>query len=284
MLKRWRNSAQTSFKTVWQYFRWSDQEFRFRRVLKLSYNVFVEAMREFGWDKYWDCLRFFSLKQWGILVETSFEIVWQYFRWSDEEIRLRRVLKLSYNVFVEAMREFGWDKYWVGLRIYLLKRWGRLAQTSFETVLQYFRWGDEDIRLRRVLKMYYNVFVEALRQFGWYKFWDRLRIFSLKRWGNSGETSFEIVWQYFRWNDAEIRLRRVLKVSYKVFVEAMREFGSDKYWVGLRIYFLKRWGRLAQTSFENVLQYFRWSNEEFRLRRVLKLSYNVFVETMREFG
>ena len=152
-LKRWGNSAQTRLKTVWQYFRWSDEEVRFRRVLKLSYNVFVEAMREFGWDKYWDCLILFSLMQWGNLVETSFEIVRQCFRWNDEEIRLRRVLKLSYNVFVEAMREFGWDKYWVGLRIYLLKRWGRLAQTSFETVLQYFRWSDEENRLRRVLKL-----------------------------------------------------------------------------------------------------------------------------------
>ena len=235
LLKRWGNSAQTSFKTVWQYFRWSDQEVRFRRVLKLSYNVFVEAMREFGWDKYWDCLRFFSLKQWGNLVETSFEIFWQYFRWNDEEIRLKRVLKVSYNVFVEAMREFGSVKYWVGLRMYFLKRWGRLAQTSFETVLQYFRWSDEEIRLRRVLKLFYNVFVEALRQFGWYKFWECLRIFSLKRWGNSGETSFEIVWQYFRWTDEEIRLRRVLKLSYNVFVEAMMEFGWNKYWDCLRI-------------------------------------------------
>ena len=284
LLKRWGRLAQTSFETVLQYFRWGDEDIRLRRVLKMYYNVFVEALRQFGWYKFWDRLRIFSLKRWGNSGETSFEIVWQYFRWNDAEIRLRRVLKVSYNVFVEAMREFGSDKYWVGLRIYFLKRWGRLAQTSFENVLQYFRWSDEVIRLRWVLKLSYNVFVEALRQFGWYKFWDRLRIFSLKRWGNSGETSFEIVWQYFRWNDAEIRLRRVLKVSYNVFVEAMREFGSDKYWVGLRIYFLKRWGRLAQTSFENVLQYFRWSNEEFRLRRVLKLSYNVFVEAMREFG
>ena len=188
----------------------------------MYYNVFVEALRQFGWYKFWDRLRIFSLKRWGNSGETSFEIVWQYFRWNDAEIRLRRVLKVSYNVFVEAMREFGSDKYWVGLRIYLLERSGRLAQTSFETVLQYFRWGDEEIRLRRVLKMYYNVFVEALRQFGWYKFWDRLRIFSLKRWGNSGETSFEIVWQYFRWNDAEVRLRRVLKMSYNIFVEVMK--------------------------------------------------------------
>ena len=180
LLKRWGNSAQTSFETVWQFFRWNDEEVRLRRVLKLSYNVFVEAMREFGGDKYWDCLRFLSLKQWGNLVETSFEIVWQYFRWNDEEIRLRPVLKLSYIVFVEAMREFGWENYWVGLKIYLLKRWGRLAQTSFETVLQYFRWSDEEIRLRRVLKLSFIVFVEALRQFGWYKVWDRLWMVPLR--------------------------------------------------------------------------------------------------------
>ena len=284
LLKRWGNSAQTSFETVWQFFRWNDEEVRLRPVLKLSYNVFVEAMREFGGDKYWDCLRFLSLKQWGNLVETSFEIVWQYFRWNDEEIRLRRVLKLSYIVFVEAMREFGWDKYWDCLRIYLLKRWWNSDQTSFETVWQIFRWNDEEIRLRRVLKLSYNVFVEAMREFGGDQYWDCLRIYLLKRWGNSAQTSFETVWQFFRWNDEEVRLRRVLKLSYNVFVEAMREFGGDKYWDCLRFLSLKQWGKLVETSFEIVWQYFRWNDEEIRLRRVLKLSYIVFVEAMREFG
>ena len=264
-LKRWGNSGETSFEIVWQYFRWSDEEIRLRRVLKLSDNVFVETMREFGWDKYWDCFRCFS--------------------WSSEKIRLKQVLKLSDNFFVEAMREFGWDNYWDCLRICLLKGWGNSAQTSFETVWQYFRWSDEEVRLRRVLKLSYNVFVEAMREFGWDKYcWDCLRFFSLKQWGNLVETSLEIVWQYFRWNDEEIRLRRVLKLSYSVFVEAMREFGCDKYWVGLRIFSLKRWGNSCETSFEIVWQYFRWSDEEIRLGRVLKLSYNVFVEAMRKFG
>ena len=122
-LKRWGNSAVISLKIVWQYFRWSDEEIRLRRVLKLSSIVFVEAMKEFGWDKYWDCLRIFSLKQWGNSVETCFEIVWQWFRWSDVEIRLRRVLKHSYNVFVEAMRELGWDKLWDCFRMFPLKWW-----------------------------------------------------------------------------------------------------------------------------------------------------------------
>ena len=150
---------------------------------------------------FWNCPIMFSLKRWRNSAETSieivsdfffeavensfetsFEIVWQHFRWSNEESRLRRVLKMSYNVFVEAMREFDWDKYWDCLRIYLLKRWENLARTSFETVWQYFRWSDEEVRLRRVLKFSYNVFVEALRQFGWYKFWDRLRMFPLRWW------------------------------------------------------------------------------------------------------
>ena len=203
LLKRWGNSAQTSFETVWQYFRWSDEEIRLGHVLKLSYNVFVETMRQFGWDKYWDYLRFFSLKLWGNSVETSFENVWQNFRWSDEENRLRRVLKLSYNDFVEAMREFGWDKYWAGLRIFLLKRWGSLAQTNFETVWQYFRWSDEEIRLRRVLKLSYNVFVETMREIGWDKYWDRLR--------------------FFLRSSEEIRLKQVLKLSDNIFVEVMKK-------------------------------------------------------------
>ena len=152
-LKQWENSVETSFEIVWQYFRWSKEEIRLRRVLKLSYNVFVEAMREFGWDMYWDCLRFFSLKQWGNLVETSLEIFWQRFRWNDEEIRLRRVLKLSYSVFVEAMREFGWDKFENCLTILSLKWSGNPFKTCFEIVLKCFRWSDERIWLRQVLRL-----------------------------------------------------------------------------------------------------------------------------------
>ena len=161
-------------------------------------------MREVGWDKYWDCRKFFSLRRWGNSTETSFEIAWQYYRWNDEEIRLRRVLKLSYSVFVGAMSEFGWDKNWDCLQIYLLKRWGNSAQTSFETVWQYFRWSDEEIRLRRVLKLSYNVFVEVMREFGWDKY-------------------FEIVLDCFRWIDEEFRLRQVSKMSDSIFVEVMRK-------------------------------------------------------------
>ena len=194
-LKRWGFSAQTCFEIVWKYFRWSDEEIQLTRVLKFPYNVFVEAMRGFGWHKFLDCLRIFSLKWWRILSQTSFEIVWQCFLWSDEEIRLRRVLKLSYIVFVEAMREVGWDKYWDCLRIFSLKRWANSAETRFEIVWHYFRWSDEEIQLSCVLKLPYNVFVEAMSGFGWHKYLDCLRIFSLKRWGKSSETSFEIAWQ-----------------------------------------------------------------------------------------
>ena len=187
-------------------------------------------MNEFGRDKYWNWLRLFSLKRWGNSAITSFEIVWQYFRWSDEECWLRRVLKLSYNVFVEAINEFGWDKYWnCWLTIFLLKQWVNSAQTSFETVWQNFRWSDEEIRSRLVLKFSYNVFVEAMREVGGDKYWDYLRIFSLKRWANSAETSFEIVWQFFRWSDEEIQLRRVLKLPYNIFVEVMRKFGWNMF-------------------------------------------------------
>ena len=192
-LKRWGLSAKTSFDFVWKNFRWSGERIHLRRVLKLPYNAFVEAMRGFGWHKYLDCLSIFSLKWWGISAQTSFEIVWQCFLWSDEESRLRRVLKLSYNVFVEAMREAGWDKYWHCLRLFRLKQGGKSAETSFEIVWQYFIWGDEEMQLRRVLKSSYNVFVEAMREFGWDKYWDCLTMFSLKRWGKSAETSIEIV-------------------------------------------------------------------------------------------
>ena len=212
-LKRWGFSAETSFEIVWKYFRWSDEEIQLRRVLKLPYNVFVEAMRGFGWHKYLDCLRIFSLKWWGISAQTSFEIVWQYFLWIGEEIRLRCVLKLSYNVFVEAMREVGWDKYWDCPSFFWVKQGGKSAEKSFEIVWHYFHWSDEEIRLRRVLKLPYDVFVEAMRGFGWHKYLDCLRIFSLRWWGISAQTSFEIFWQNFLWKDEECRLRRFLKLS-----------------------------------------------------------------------
>ena len=200
-LRRWGKSAETSIEIVLDYFSWSDEEIRLKQVLKLPDNNIVETTRKFGCDEFWNCLRMFSLKRWGTSAETSFEIVWQFFRWSDEETQLRRDLKLPYNVFVEAMRGFGWGKYWDCHRIFSLKWWGISAQTSFETVWHYFRWSDEEILLRRVLKLSYNVFVEAMSEFVWDKYWDCLRIFSLKWWRISAQSSFEIVWQCFLWTD-----------------------------------------------------------------------------------
>ena len=124
----------------------------------------VEAMRGFGWDKYWGCLRIFSLKWWGTRTQTNFESVWQYFPWIDEEIRLGRVFKLSYNVLVEAMRTFGWNKFWNFLTIFSLKRWRMPAKMFFEIVLECFRWSDEDFRLKRVMKLSENIFVEVMKK------------------------------------------------------------------------------------------------------------------------
>ena len=173
--------------------------------MKLSYNLFVEAKRNFVWDEFWNCLTMVSLKRWGNLVKTSFELVWQYFRWIDEEIRLRRILNC--------------------LTMFSLKRWGNSAETSIEIVLECFRWIDEEIRLRQVSKMSDSFFVEAMRKFGWDEFWICLTMVPLKRWGKLAETSIEIVWENFRWSDEEFRLRRVLKLSDKIFVEATRNFG-----------------------------------------------------------
>ena len=184
-------------------------------------------MREFGWDKCWDCLRLYFLKRWGNSAQTSFETVWQYFRWSDEEIRLGRVLKLSDNVFVQAMRQFSWDKYWDCLRFFSLKLWGNSIETSSETVWQFFRWSDEEIRLRRVLKLSYSVFVEAMREFSWDKFENCLTIFPLKWWGNPFKTCCEIVLNCVPWGDEEIKLRQDWKLSDKDFVGMMKKSGQD---------------------------------------------------------
>ena len=192
------------------------RKFVWNKFSKISDNIFVEVMKNAVNEVFWNCLRMFSLKRWGFLAETSFETVWKNFRWSDDEIQLRRDLKLPYNVFVEAMRGFGWHKCLDCLRIFSMKWWGISAQTTFESVWQCFRWRDEEIRLGRVLKLSLNVLVEAMREVGCDKYWDCLRLFSLKWWGNSAETSFEIVWQYFCWSDEEIQLGCVLQFPYNI--------------------------------------------------------------------
>ena len=163
-LKRWGNSAETSIEIVLDFF--------------------FEAVRKFGWKKFWNCLTKISLKWWRNAAKTCFEIVLQCFCWSDEGIRLRQLLRLSSIFFVEAVRKFGWNKFWNCLTIFSLKWWRNPAMTGFEIVLQCFRWSDEEIQLRRVSKLSYNVFVETTREFGWDKFWDRFRMFPLKWWKN----------------------------------------------------------------------------------------------------
>ena len=132
--RRWGNSAKTSFEIVLEYFefRRGDEEIWQRTSFKIVLEYFEEAMRKFGKDKFWNCLR----------------IV----RRGDEEIWQRQVLKMSQNIskrrwgnlaktrfknvseyFEEAMRKFGKDKFWNCLRI--------------------FRRGDEEIWQRQVLKL-----------------------------------------------------------------------------------------------------------------------------------
>ena len=170
-------------------------------------------MRKFVWNKFWNCLTIISLKRRGKSAETSFKIVLQCFRWSDEWIRLRQVLKLAYIIFVEAMRKCGENKFWNCLAMFSLKWWRVLAKTCFEIVLQCFRWSDKWIRLRQVLKLAYNIFVEAMRKLGSNKFWNFLTIFSLKWWRKPAKTCFEIVSQCFRWSDEGIRLTQVFRFS-----------------------------------------------------------------------
>ena len=105
LLNWWRNSAKTDFQIVLECFRWSDEEIRLRQVLELSDKNFVEATRKFGGDEFQNCLTMFSLERWVNSAETSIEIVLEYFRWSDEELRLKQVLKLSDNIFVEVMKK-----------------------------------------------------------------------------------------------------------------------------------------------------------------------------------
>ena len=162
---------------------------------------------------FWNCLTMFSLKRWGNLAETSIELVLEYICWNDEDVWLKQVLKLSYNIFDEVMKISGYDEFWKCITMFSLKRWGNLADTSSEIVWKWFRWSDEEIRLRRVLKSSYGVFVEAMREFEWDKFENCLTTFPLKWWGNPFKTCFGIVLQCFRWNDEGIRLRQVLRLS-----------------------------------------------------------------------
>ena len=174
--------------------------------------------------------------------------------------------------------------FWNCLTMFSLKRWGKLAETSIEIVLEYFRWNDEEIRLKQVLKLAGNNFVETTKKFGWDEFQNCLTMFSLERWVNSAETSIEIVWEYFRWSDEELRLKQVLKLSDNIFVEVMKKSGSEVFWNRLTMFSLKRWENSAETSTEIVLENFGWSKDENRLKQLLKLSDNNFVETTRKFS
>ena len=182
-------------------------------------------MRIFGWNEFWICLKIFSLKWWRNPAKKCFEIALQCFRWSDEGIRLTQVFRLSQNILVEVMRNFGSNKFWNCLTIFSLNWWRNPNKTCFESALQ---------------------------------------CFSLKPWGDSAETSIEIVLEYFRWSDEEIRLKQVLNLS--------------------AIFSLKWWRNRVKTCFEIVLQCSRWSDEELRLKQVLKFSHNIFVEKMKNAG
>ena len=145
-----------------------------------------------------------------------------------------------------------------------MKPRGNSAETSFKIVLQCFRWSDEWIRLRQVLRLSSNILVEMMKNFVSNKFWNCLTMFSLKWWGISAETSFESVLQYF--------------------VEVMKKSSWDVFWNCLTMFSLKRWRKSAETSIEIVLDNFRWSDEEIRLKQVLKLSDNIFFEVMKKSG
>ena len=169
-LKRWRKSAEKSIEIGLDYFGWSNEQNRLKQVLKLSDNIFVEVMKKSGSDVFWNRLTMFSSKRWGNSAETSTEIVLDYFGWSKEENRLKQLLKLSDNLFVEVMKESGSDVFWNRHTRFSLKWWRNPAQTCFEIVIQCFRWSDEGIRLEQILKLLDNNFVEATRKFGWDEF------------------------------------------------------------------------------------------------------------------
>ena len=143
-LKRRWNSAETSFKIVLQCFRWSAEWIRLRQVLRLAQIFFIELMRKFGWNTFWNCLTMISLMWCRNPAKTCFEFVLECFRWSDEELRLKQV--------------------WNFLRIFSLKWWRMPAKTCFENVLELFRWSDEDFRLERVLNLSENIFVEVMKK------------------------------------------------------------------------------------------------------------------------
>ena len=180
------------------------------------------------------------------------------------------------------MRKIGWNKFWNCLTILSLKWWRSPVKTCFEIVLQCFCWSDEEIRLKQDLKLSDNIFVEVMKKSGSDVFWNCLTMFLLKPWGNMAETSIELVLEYICWSDEDVWLKQVLKPSYNIFVEVMKKTGYDEVWNCLKTFSLKLWGNLADTSFENVLEYFRWSDEEIPVKQVLKFSDKIFVEVMRK--
>ena len=95
------------------------------------------------------------------------------------------------------MRNFGKDKFWNCLRIFLVEEMREFGKDKFWNCLRIF-------------------LVEEMRKFGKDKFWNCLRIFLVEDMRKFGNDKF--------WNCLRIFL-----------VEEMREFGKDKFWNCVRI-------------------------------------------------
>ena len=170
-------------------------------------------MRNIDKDKFGSCLEMFSKKRWGVLLKTSFGNVLECSRRGLEEIWQRQVLNLSKKILEEKMRNIDKDKFWNCFGMFSKKRWGILAKTSFEIVLECSRRRDEEIWQRQILKLSKKILEEKMNKFGNDKFWNCLRTFSKRKWGNFATTSFEIVLEHFRRRNEGIWQRQVFKMS-----------------------------------------------------------------------
>ena len=112
---------------------------------KKSLNIFAEVMKKSGWDNFWDCLRIVS--EWGLSYRNMMRGKWK--RVSPRGSRLvggskRMIFMVSAR---ENQEQVGW-----------LCKAEFAAKTSFETVLEKFRWRDEEFWLRQILRSCSNDF------------------------------------------------------------------------------------------------------------------------------
>ena len=87
--------AGTEFGIVLKQFRWDAIEFWWSQNLELSQKDSDEMQLNFGWDRFWNCLRKIPMRCNWTLAQTKFGMAMKLFWWDAIESWLRQNFELS---------------------------------------------------------------------------------------------------------------------------------------------------------------------------------------------